>query len=61
MKIKELEKLKFTDIDESVLEKLPNCDDGSELADIVVYANKLGWNDAIDTVMAKMKMTEEAL
>jgi hypothetical protein len=55
MTVDELEKLKFNDIDESVLEKLPNFEDGSELAEMLKYSNKLGWNDAIDTIISELK------
>ena len=58
MTIEKLEKLKFTDIDKSILKKLPNCEDGSELADMVVYANKIGWNDAIDTIIDELKTAD---
>lgn len=58
MTVDELEKLKFNDIDESVLEKLPNFEDGSELAKMLKYSNKLGWNDAIGTIINKLRMID---
>jgi hypothetical protein len=51
MIVNELEKLKFNDIDEGIVEKLPNFEDGSELAEMLKCSNKLGWNDAIDTII----------
>ena len=49
--IYKLEKLKFTDIDDSIIDKLPNFQDDTELSKMLLYSNKIGWNDAIQTII----------